>query len=173
MIKVLKVMGRETATIRQIEKIILPVLSEYNFQLVDIEIIRGKNRAILRIYIDRLGGITVDELAEFNNRIGDSIEAEGIFDHSYTLEVSSPGLNRRIRYPVDFNAYAGNEIKIKTHRKIDGSNQITGKLLGMQGEDVAILKGDKTILISLDDIDHANLIYDWGKSNGGKKSYVK
>ncbi len=166
-------MGRETDTIRQIERLILPVLSEYNFQLVDVEIVRGRNRSILRIYIDKIGGITVDDLAEFNNRIGDTIDAEGIFDHSYTLEVSSPGLNRRIRYPVDFNHYRGREIRIKTHKKIDGSNQISGTLLGMEGDDVAVRKGDRMIFIHPDNIDHANLIYDWGDSNGGKKRYGK
>lgn len=171
--KVLVIMGREVSTIKRLEKIILPVLSEYNYQLVDIEIIRGRNRAILRIYIDKMGGITVDDLAEFNNRIGDSIDAEGIFDHSYTLEISSPGLNRRIRYPVDFNLYAGKEIKIKTHKKVEGSNQISGILLGMRGEDVAVQKDERTILISLDNIDHANLIYNWGESNGGNKTYGK
>ncbi|MCX7959209.1 MAG: ribosome maturation factor RimP [Deltaproteobacteria bacterium] len=166
-------MGRETYTIRRVEQVIMPVLSEYNFQLVDMEVIRGKNRAILRIYIDKTGGITVDELAQFNNRIGDMIDAEGIFDHSYTLEVSSPGLNRRIRYPVDFERYAGREIRIKTHKKIDGSNQVSGILLGMEGESVAVRKGDTKILVNPEDIDHANLIYDWGDSNGGKKRYGK
>jgi len=166
-------MGRETHTIRQIERLILPVLAEFNFQLVDIEIVRGKYRSILRIYIDKMGGITVDELAAFNHRIGDSIDAEDIFERAYTLEVSSPGLNRRVRYPVDFNQFSGKQIRVKTHRKVDGSNQIIGTLLGMQGDAVAVKKGEKTILIDLDNIDHANLIYDWGKSNEGEKSYGK
>ncbi len=166
-------MGRETFTIRKVEQIILPVLSECNFQLADIEIIRGKNRAILRIYIDKNGGITVDDLAHFSSRIGDIIDAEGLFDHSYTLEVSSPGLNRRIRYPVDFDRYAGKEIRIKTRKKIQGSNQISGILLGMEGGSVAVRKGESRILVDIEDIDHANLIYDWGDSNGGKKRYGK
>ncbi len=166
-------MRREKATIKQIENIILPILSEYNFQLVDVEIVRGRKRSILRIYIDKTGGITVDDLAEFNNRIGDTIEAEGIFDHSYTLEVSSPGLNRRIRYPVDFDLYKGHNIYIKTQSKVDGSHQISGTLLGMEGDKVAIRKGEKIIYIHPEDIDHANLIYDWGNSNGGKKKYGK
>ncbi len=164
-------MGRETFTIKKVEQIIMPILSEYNYQLVDIELIRGKNRSILRIYIDKNGGITVDELAMFNNRIGDVIDAESIFEDSYTLEVSSPGLNRRIRYPVDFDRFAGKEIRIKVHKKIDGSNQISGTLLGMDGDDVVVQRDNKKFLIRLEDIDHANLIYDWGDSNGGKRRH--
>ncbi len=166
-------MSREKENVRRIERLLFPILSEYNFQLVDVEIVRGKNRSILRIFIDKLGGITVDDLALFNRRIGDIIDAEDIFDHSYTLEVSSPGLNRRIRYPVDFNYFAGKKIKIKSHVKIEGSNNIVGTLLGMRGNDVAVSNEGKTVLVNIDDIDHANLIYDWGDSNGGKKSYVK
>lgn len=166
-------MGREIATIKRVEQIILPILSEYNFQLVDVEIIRGKNRATLRIFIDKIGGITIDELAEFNHRIGDTIDAENIFDHAYTIEVSSPGVNRRIRYPVDFDRFAGKEIKIKTQKKVDGSNHISGTLLGMEGDNVAVQKGDRKVLISLDNIDHANLVYDWGESDGGRGRYGK
>lgn len=166
-------MGREIQTIKRVEELILPVLAEYNFQLVDVEIVRGKNRAILRIFIDKTGGITVDELAMFNNRIGDVIDAEGIFDHSYTLEVSSPGLDRRIRYPVDFDRYAGSRIHIKLHRKVEGLSQITGRLLGMEEEKVAVMVGERKLLIEQDNIDHANLIYDWGELDGGKKGYGK
>jgi ribosome maturation factor RimP len=166
-------MVRDTSTIKQIERLILPMLAEFNFQLVDIEIVRGKNRSILRIFIDKMGGITVDDLTAFSHRIEDSIDAEDIFEGSYTLEVSSPGLDRRVRYPDDFNRFAGRQIRIKTHTRVDGSNNISGILLGMQGDAVAIKRGESTVLIELDNIDHANLIYDWGETNGGEKSYGK
>ncbi|MCX7944309.1 MAG: ribosome maturation factor RimP [Deltaproteobacteria bacterium] len=151
----------------------MPTLSEYNFQLVDLEVIRGKSKSILRIYIDKNGGITLDDLTQFNNRIGDTIDAEGIFEHSYILEVSSPGVNRRIRYPIDFDRFAGHQIKIKTYKKVDGSNNISGTLLGMEGDLVVVKKGDKKVLIELENIDHANLVYDWGKLEGGKKKHGK
>lgn len=166
-------MGRDRENIRRIEVLLLPVLSEYNFQLVDIEIVRGRNRSVLRIFIDKMGGITVDDLAAFNHRIGDVIDAEGIFEHSYTLEVSSPGLNRRIRYPVDFDSFAGRKVKIKSYNRVEGSNQITGTLLGMKGNDVIVSKEGKTVLVNIDNIEHANLIYEWGNSDGGMKNYDK
>jgi ribosome maturation factor RimP len=150
-------------TVRQVRQVILPLLAEYNYQLVDCEYVREHQGWVLRIFLDRHGGITVEDCAEISDEIGDVLDVKGVFETSYRLEVSSPGLDRRVRDPADFDRFAGSQIRLRTEVPVQGRRQFSGTLLGMAGDAVAVEADGETFRIPLEAIEKANLKYQWKK----------
>ena len=79
-----------------------PILDELGFELVDIEYLSKHGRWVLRIYIDKEGGVTIDDCARVSGEFGDLIDIKEVIEHEYVLEVSSPGLNRPLKKEIDF-----------------------------------------------------------------------
>lgn len=123
-------------------RIIEPVLKSYNVDLVDVEYQRERSRWVLRIYLDKNGGITLNDCTEISREIGELIDINDLIDHSYTLEVSSPGLNRPLKSEKDFARNIGKLVRIKTKEALEGQKNFIGELLHI-GVDTITLKIDK------------------------------
>lgn len=132
------------------------------FDLVEVELKGSPGRRVLRIFIDRAGGINHDDCARISHLVGPLLEVEEAVAGSYTLEVSSPGLNRRLRTPEEFRRFAGRLVKISTREAVEGSRHFRGRLLGMKGTRVAVERRDATsVLIPLEVVAKAQLDFDF------------
>lgn len=150
----------------RLEQLILPILAGYGLELADLEL-KGEGRhQILRIFIDKPGGVTLDDCAEVSREVGALFEVEDPIQAAYTLEVSSPGLDRPLKKPRDFERHVGRLARIKTVALLDpdgrGHSRKTfiGELLGLDGDCIRLRQTDKRggeITIALVDIAKANL----------------
>jgi ribosome maturation factor RimP len=154
----------------KIQRLIDPILRDLDMELVDIEFKRGGKGWILRIFIDKEGGVTLDDCADVSREVGSVLDVEDVIDASYQLEVSSPGIERPLKKLQDYERFAGQMVKVKTFEKLDPDNRgqerktFVGKLLGLDAGRVKILQMDKkggVVELSLDQIAKANLKYDF------------
>ncbi|MBI5529121.1 MAG: ribosome maturation factor RimP [Deltaproteobacteria bacterium] len=148
-------------TLRRVREAILPVLAQRNIQLVDAELVREPRGLTLRVFIDREGGITVEDCADFSGEVGDVLDVKGIIDTRYHLEVSSPGLDRRVRDPIDFERFAGRDVRVRTEEPVEGRRNFAGTLRGTDGGCVLVEEEGKTFRIPLENIEKASLKYEW------------
>jgi ribosome maturation factor RimP len=133
------------------------VLEPQGVELVDVEYRRGGGQWVLRLYIDRPGGVTLDDCAKVSRQVGDLLEVSDSIDHAYTLEVSSPGLDRPLKKESDFARYQGREVRIKTYSPLFGRKNFRGKLLGLREGRVEVEVEGQTFAIPQEAISKANL----------------
>jgi ribosome maturation factor RimP len=105
---------------RQVEEISEPLVVAEGMELVDLEYRREGPRWVLRLFIDKQGGVTVDDCARISREVGDLLDVKDIIPQAYVLEVSSPGLNRRIRKKEDFSRFVGQKVKLRLVSPKDG-----------------------------------------------------
>lgn len=141
----------------KIEKIAEPVVASQGMELVDVEFIREPTGWVLRLFVDKEGGVNLDDCSLVSRELGTIIEVEDLIEQHYSLEVSSPGLTRRIKKLNDFDRFKGRHIKIKCYEAVDGSKKMVGKLLGIDGDNVILEKDAKELNISYKNIAKANL----------------
>ena len=158
-------MSQDT-TLERIFGLVSPVLHDMSFELVDLEFKREGKNWLLRLFIDKPGGITLDDCVDVSREVGALLEVEDVIESSYRLEVSSPGLDRPLKKAQDYERFCGELVKIKTHEKVDPDSRgyerktFVGKLLGYEDGRVRILQVDKKggeIVFSLEDIAKTNL----------------
>lgn len=142
-------------------QIIRPVLTSEGMELIDIEYRREGKGWVLRLFIDKKGGVTLDDCTNVSHQIGDLIEVKEIIDHPYILEVSSPGLNRPLKNISDFERFKGKQVKIKARKLIDGRRNFKGTLMGYDRGIVRIAIDSEIYGIPYKEIVKANLIYDF------------
>ena len=95
----------------RIEDVIVPVVRQHGLTLVDVEWRGDRRRGILRVYVDKVGGVGIDDCGRLSREIGDLLDAEGVIDHAYDLEVSSPGLDRQLRKDREFQWALGKPVR--------------------------------------------------------------
>ena len=155
--------------IAKIQAVVEPILDDLQFELVDIEYLREQTGMVLRLYIDKEGGVTLDDCIMASREVGPLLEVEDVIRAAYNLEVSSPGLERPLKKLSDFKRFSGDLAKIKTFEPCDPDNSGTsrktfiGVLSGCREEDVLlILTGQvETVAIPLVDIEKARLQYEF------------
>lgn len=111
-----------------------PHVEELGYDLVDVEFVREGSDWFLRLYIDRRGGIGLDDCAKVSETVDPLIEEQVPIQHAYYFEVSSPGLDRPLKTVKDFKRYADEEVEVKLYKARDGVKKFTGKLLGFDEE---------------------------------------
>jgi len=124
--------------IKKVKKLVMPILGDEGLELVDVEFQREKQGWVLRVYIDKPGGVTLDDCTDISYQLSAVLDVEDLIDTSYTLEVSSPGLTRPLKELNDYERYKGQLVKIKTYKPIDGKKVFRGKLIGLENEIVKI-----------------------------------
>jgi len=154
-------LGSNRELCRRVKEAILPVIAERNYQLVDIEFVREGRGQVLRIFLDKQGGINVEDCADVSRELGDILDVKNIIETSYHLEISSPGLDRRVRDPADFERFSGRRIKIKTEQPINGRRHFSGMLRGVKGDNVTMECDGAEIEIPIEIIEKANLTHEW------------
>jgi ribosome maturation factor RimP len=140
----------------RVKELLIPILEEKGFKLVDIEYIPSK-RPILRIYIYNPEGTSIDDCEYVSKRIGSLLDVEDLIKTSYTLEVSSPGLDRKFKNPQEYNIFKGKEVVIKTKEPIDDKKVFKGTLEGLEDDKVKLKQNSTTIEIPLDKISQTKL----------------
>ena len=137
------------------------VAIDHGLELVHSEVAGPDNKPIVRIFIDKPNGVTHQDCSEVSLHVGTVLDVEDFIHASYTLEVSSPGLERGLYKRQDYERFAGSLARIRTRGAINGQRNFRGRLLGMDGEEV--LFEDRTsgrLKVALDSIVKANLELD-------------
>jgi len=110
------------------EALIIPILEENNFELWDVEYVKEGSDYYLRCYIDKEGGITIDDCVTVSRALSDKLDENDYIDDAYILEVSSPGLGRQLKKDKDFEKCIGREVEVKTYRMKDKKKDFEGQL---------------------------------------------
>lgn len=126
------------------EEILTPIVQEYGFELVDVEYVKEGGTWYLRSYIDKPGGISIDDCEMVSRRLSDILDEKDYIDDSYIMEVSSPGLGRPLRKEKDFKRSLGEEVEVRTYRMIDKKKEFTGILKSYDADTVTIELEDGT-----------------------------
>jgi ribosome maturation factor RimP len=134
-----------------------PALAAMGFELADLDAHLGR-RGLLRLYIDREGGVTVDDCQRVSEQVGALLDVEDPLPGSYVLEVSSPGFDRRLRTRSHFERFVGERIRIELRDPRDGRRNFTGRLTGVEDEDVLLEVDGEVWHLPLNDIAVARLV---------------
>lgn len=156
--------------VEKVEQFVLPITEDLGLELVDIEYQREDRGWVLRIFLDKEGGITLDNCAEASREISTILDVEDVVDTAFNLEVSSPGLERPLKKLSDFERFCGKPAKIKTSRACDpdgrGQNRkvFSGLLQGVSDGRILLLQTDKKggeVAFEHKEIDKANLVFEF------------
>lgn len=120
------------------EELIMPVIEENHFELVDVEFVKEGSNWYLRLYVDKQGGITIDDCEMVSRAMSDILDREDYIEESYILEVSSPGLGRPLKKDKDFARSIGEEVEIKLYKPMDKQKEFTGILKNFDKNSVTI-----------------------------------
>jgi ribosome maturation factor RimP len=147
-------LGKHQVYEQKTEELLVPILEKYQYELVDVEFVKEAGSWHLRAYIDKEGGITIDDLTTVNHELSDLLDENDFIEESYILEVSSPGLLRPFKKPKDFIRNIGNDVELKLFSPITWEEN--GKKYSDK-EFVGVLKGydedSAVVQIGLDDRD--------------------
>lgn len=116
---------------RVVTELATPIVEELNYELVDVEFIKEGANWYLRIYIDKPGGIGIDDCQAVSEKLSDRLDQEDPIEQFYYLEVSSPGLERPLKTERDFLKYKGELVEVKVFQPIDGKKIFEGELIGL------------------------------------------
>ena len=137
-------MSKRESYEQKTEEILTPIVDEYGFELVDVEYVNEGGNWYLRAYIDKPGGISIDDCEVVSRRLSDILDEKDFIDDSYIMEVSSPGLGRPLKKEKDFKRSLGEEVEIRTYRMIDKQKEFTGILKAYDENTVTIALDDET-----------------------------
>ena len=146
--------------IDNVREILDPLLLEGGLELVDIQYRREGRGKMLRIYIDKQGGVTIVDCTKISRELGILLDVHDIVPGPYTLEVSSPGLDRPLKKPKDFERFKGKKVKIKTNKDIQERKVFVGRLLDFINGVASVEVDGRTYFIPYNEIEKANLELD-------------
>ena len=143
---------------KKLAELLNPILEDLGFEMVRVRLSNG-NPSTLQIMADRLDGqIGVDELAEINTSVGTLLDVEDPIPENYTLEISSPGIDRPLTRKKDFDSFQGFEAKVETTELIDGRRRFRGVLAGVNNDEVLINLEEGTIGLKFTWLSDARLV---------------
>lgn len=137
-----------------------PLCSSEGMELVHLEYRRESGGRVLRLYIDKPGGVKMDDCVGISRELSDILDARADADEPYRLEISSPGIERPLGKLEDFQRFAESKVKIRTHKAIEGRKNFTGILKGVADKIVRMEIDGNTVSIPHDNISRARLVAD-------------
>lgn len=143
------------------EELVTPLIEQNNFELVDIEYVKEGSNWYLRVYIDKPGGINVDDCELISRALSDKLDEEDFIDDAYILEVSSSGLGRPLKKDKDFERSLGEDVEIKLYRMKDGTKDYRGFLKSYNKEEIVIEDNDEEITFKRSEIALVRLALDF------------
>jgi ribosome maturation factor RimP len=150
--------------LERVREIAERVATSEGLELVDVEYLGRGPAAVLRIYIDKPEGIGIRDCEVVSRQMSAILDVEDFITRSYTLEVSSPGLDRKLVKPSDYQRYSGQLIKVSLKAPRQGPRRFRGKLLCLEGERVSMDNGSgETVEFNLGDVEKANLVVEFAK----------
>jgi len=153
-----------------LEGLVRPVVEAAGLELVEVALHSGKGRRVLRVTVDREGGLDLDTIAETSERISRRLDLEGYQPGPYTLEVSSPGIERSLKEPRDFWRRIGEKVKVTASLHEQGKRTLIGTLVSAERDDVRIATDTGEHSVSYDDIESARTVFDWDVEMKKKKA---
>jgi ribosome maturation factor RimP len=145
--------------VQRLWEIVEPVVTTEGMELVEVEFQREPRGWTLRLYIDKDGGVDVNDCMAVSREVGDLLDVKDPIEHPYHLEVSSPGLNRPIRMQKDFERFSGRRVKISLSEPLEGRRVFQGVLLGLDGQVLRMDCDQRVYEIPLGDIAKARLVH--------------
>jgi len=146
--------------LQEVRQVVEPILESQGLELVDLEYQRESQGWVLRIYLDREGGVSLEDCAGVSHEVGAVLEVKDLIPSSYILEVSSPGLTRPLKKPEDFNKFRNQMVKIKLYEPLEGRKNFKGILMGLEGDRVRVEVEQRVYELPLQRIAKANLEID-------------
>jgi len=141
-----------------IKIIIEPVINAEGMELYDIEFNRMRGKGLLRVFIEKEGGVTIDDCERISREIEAALDVEDPIPFSYVLEVSSPGLDRPLRKLEDFNKYSGNTVRVITLEAIDAQTFFIGTIEKVENDEISLLlPKNRHVIIPFKNISKARL----------------
>jgi ribosome maturation factor RimP len=147
-----------SSKLEQLQAMLAPVVEALGYQCWGVEFISQGKHSLLRIYIDSADGILVEDCEKVSRQISGVLDVEDPIASEYTLEVSSPGMDRPLFTLEQFAAHAGEQVKIKLRSPFEGRRNFQGILRGTEEQDVVVLVDDHEYLLPIDSVDKANII---------------
>ena len=151
-------------SIGRVWQLAAPLAANEGLEIIDIELKHegGRGGRVLRVYMDKEGGPSIDELSRVSRGLSDLLdEHDGVVDGAYTLEVSSPGINRPLKRPEHFSRFVGKKIRVRTRDLINGRRAFLGELLEVSAEKIAVSQDGARWEIPFSQIDKSNYEHDW------------
>jgi len=143
------------------EELLQPLVDAHGFELVDVEYVKEAGNWYLRAYIDKPGGIAVDDCEVISRALSDKLDEEDYIEDSYILEVSSPGLGRPLKKEKDFKRSIGREIEVRTFRAIDKQKEFTGILKEFDKDSFTIVMEDDEMTFQRSETALVRLAFDF------------
>ncbi len=144
-------MSKKEVYEQKTEELILPIVQSYGFELVDVEYVKEGGTWYLRAYIDKEGGIAVDDCAMVSRQFSVILDEKDYIDEAYIFEVSSPGLGRPLKKDKDYDRNMGGDVEIRTYRAIDRQKEFVGTLIAYDKSKVTIdIEGEERVFEKAD-----------------------
>jgi ribosome maturation factor RimP len=149
----------------KVEFLLRRAVEEQGLELVHVQYVSQQRSPLLRIYIDKPGGVTLEDCQNVSRQAGVLLDVEDLISDRYVLEVSSPGLDRPLFRAEDYERFSGREVRVVTHEKIDSRRKFTGFIQGLRDDAVQLSCQDKIYRIPFGMISKANLVYRFADSS--------
>ena len=142
----------------QLNELIRPVVEAMGCVLWGIEQLSMGRYSTVKIYIDSQKGVDIEDCAKVSRQVSGLLDVEDPMNGEYTLEVSSPGLNRRLFKLDHYAAFIGSEVRIRLKRPFEGQRKYSGQLRGVEGDEIILGHQDEEVLIPFEEIERANVV---------------
>ncbi len=145
-------MSKQSEYVQKTEKLLEPMMEQNNFELVDVEYIKELNNWYLRVYIDKEGGITIDDCELVSRGLDVLLDEADFITDAYILEVSSPGLMRPLKKDKDFKRNINKKVEIKLYKPIEKQKEFAGVLKEFDKETVTLIIDEKEVIFARTDL---------------------
>ena len=160
------------STVERVRAVVEPVVAAADLELYDVELAGG----VLRVLVDRSGGVDLALLGEVTRAVSEALDADDPLPGRYTLEVSSPGLERKLRTPAHFAAALGKTVRVRTVAGTEGERRVEGELTAADDDGVVLATSEGERRIAYDEVERAKTVFEWGPTpppGGGRRRQQK
>lgn len=144
-----------------LEKVIVPVVNNSGYEFIGLEYVPQPKRAMIRVYIDKVGGVTAEDCGRVGRQINAVLSVEGGVTGDYALEVSSPGFDRLLFTEKQFEEQLGKRVSVRLLIPVEGRKNFTGTLEAVRGGQIELLVDEEKVKFPFLDIDRARLVPEW------------
>lgn len=151
------------ATVARIWELATPLAETQGLEIIDIELRREGSRTgrVLRLYLDKEGGPNMDNLSQVSRELSALLDVHDVVEGAYTLEVSSPGINRPLKRPDHFRSFIGKRVRVRTRDLVQGRRSFLGPLLDVMNDKIAVNQDGARVEIPFAVIERSNYEHDW------------
>jgi ribosome maturation factor RimP len=151
------------ATVARIWELATPLAETQGLEIIDIELRREGSRTgrVLRLYLDKEGGPNMDNLSQVSRELSALLDVHDVVEGAYTLEVSSPGINRPLKRPDHFRPFIGKRVRVRTRDLVQGRRSFLGPLLDVMSDKIAVNQDGARVEIPFAVIERSNYEHDW------------